>query len=381
MTRVDVNLLWLAPGRVGGSEEYLVRQLDAIVAADSDRREFDLTLYTQPAFATAHADLAERVRVVPAPLRRDRRPTRILAEHTWLARRTRGADVVHHGGGTAPGKSPSPTVVTVHDLQYLTYPQYFSRTRLAYLRWAMPQVGRWATVIATPSDFVRSTVIEAFDRAPESVVTVPHPVPTGARPTDDRIDAALARHGVRRPYVIYPAITHPHKAHGVLVDLLRATAAPGHRLHDLHLVLTGGEGAAEPELRAAVAAAGVGDRVVRPGRVPDADRDALLAGAEALVFPTSYEGFGAPLVEAMALDVPIVSSAAAAAVEVAGPAAVVVDAPDGDAWAASVAAAIDRRSELVAAGRERLAAFSPARAAAALSGAYRAAAESRRKAT
>ena len=94
---VAVNLMWLAPGRVGGSEQYLVRQL-AGLPTDSG---FDVTLYCQPAFVDAHPQLAERFTVESAPLRRDRRGMRIVAEHTWLTRRTRSAAVVHHGGGTA----------------------------------------------------------------------------------------------------------------------------------------------------------------------------------------------------------------------------------------------------------------------------------------
>ncbi len=82
--RVAVNLTWLAPGRVGGSEEYLVRQLSALPADGS----IVPTIYCQRAFVDAYPDLVGEWPVVPMPLRRDRRATRILAEHTWLAART-----------------------------------------------------------------------------------------------------------------------------------------------------------------------------------------------------------------------------------------------------------------------------------------------------
>ena len=95
------------------------------------------------------------------------------------------------------------------------------------------------------------------------------------------------------------------------------------------------------------------DRVIRAGRVPDADRDALVAGADALVFPSRFEGFGAPLVEAMALGTPVVCGTAEAVVEVAGNAAIVVEDPTPEAWAAAVELARDRRDDLVARGLSR----------------------------
>lgn len=370
MLNVAVNLLWLAPGRVGGSEQYLVRQLRGL----SDEA-LAVTLYVQPGFLEAHPELCAQRTVITAPFARDWRPLRVATEHTWLTRRTRSADVAHHGGGTSPSGGPPRTVVTVHDLQYTMFPQYFGATRLAYLRATMPKSMRRATVVATPSEYVRRRVLEVFRRDPAGVVVVPHGVPDLERPTDDAIDAVLARYGVRRPYLVYPAITHPHKGHRVLVDLLRA-AGPGHPLRDLQLVLIGGTGAAEQELLAAIAVdASVAGRIVRAGRVPDADRDALIAGSEALVFPSEYEGFGAPVVEAMALGVPVVTSDHPALVEVVAGAGVMVAGRDPDAWSAGIADALARRAELIDLGLARRAAFTPAVSGQALAAAYHRAAD------
>ena len=122
---VAVNLLWLAPGRVGGSEQYLVRQLAGLPAGSG----IALRLMVQRPFVTAHPALSSRWPVEVWPLDKDWRGARIVAEHTWLAARTRSADVVHHGGGTVPIAAPRPIVLTIHDLQYLAHPQYFSRAR------------------------------------------------------------------------------------------------------------------------------------------------------------------------------------------------------------------------------------------------------------
>jgi glycosyltransferase involved in cell wall biosynthesis len=113
---------------------------------------------------------------------------------------------------------------------------------------------------------------------------------------------------------------------------------------------------------------------VRAGRVPDSVRDALVVGADAVVFPSEYEGFGAPLVEAMELGTPVVCSAAPAVREVVADAAVVVPEANGVAWAAAVTAAVSRRQQLVAAGHARRQVYTGAASGEALATAYRAAA-------
>ncbi len=365
---VAVNLLWLAPARVGGSEQYLVRQL-AGLPADSGIAP---RLMVQRPFLAAHPDLSARCSVEVWPLDKDWRGARIVAEHTWLAARTRAADVVHHGGGTVPNAAPRPIVLTIHDLQYLVHPEYFSRARLQYLRWMMPRSARRAAVIAVPSAFVRGTVVDAFGIDAGRVVVVPHGAPPATPVERQAIDAIRSRLGLgSRAYVVYPAITHPHKGHAVLLEMM--TALDG----DTALVLAGGRGDAEAELMAKVRDGGLADRVVRTGRVSDAERDALIAGAEVLVFPSEYEGFGAPLVEAMTLGTPIVASAQPAVREVVGDAGVLVGevgADAGVAWAAAVEQAIAGREQLVAAGRARRHQFTLEASGTALAAAYRQAA-------
>ncbi len=362
MTRVGiaVNLLWLAPGRVGGSEEYLVRQLAGLPD------DVDVTLYGTPTLRAAHPELTTRFATSELRVRRDSRALRIVAEHSWLSWATRAAAVVHHGGGTAPLGARRPYVLTVHDLQYLTYPEHFGRARLTYLRRMMPRSVRHASVVTAPSAYVRSTVIGAFGADPDRVVVVPHGVPDPPPITDDAIGAARERYRIGpHPYVVYPAISHPHKRQALLVDML------DHLDPDVRLVLLGGVGDGERELQRHVAGSIRRDHVIRPGRVPAADRDVLLAGAEALAFPSAYEGFGAPLVEAMAVGTPIVCSAAAAVPEVVGDAAITVDGADPAAWAAAVDDARARRSELVVRGRERRRRFTPEISGERLAEAYR----------
>jgi alpha-1,3-rhamnosyl/mannosyltransferase len=283
-------------------------------------------------------------------------------------------------------------VVTVHDLQYLRFPEYFSTVKRRYLSIAVPRAVAVASVVAVPSEFVKSTVVEAFGLDPHKVMVVPHgfdapsppepesvlpplhPVPTVA--TDEATIRSRYRLDGKRILVL-PAITHPHKGHRFLVDLLaRAGEDTPWTDADTVLVLLGGAGRADGEVTEAIARHRLGDRVRRLGRVPAADRDGIIAAADALVFPSQYEGFGAPVLEAMALGTPVICSDQASLPEVAGDAAVVRPLT-ADAWADALDEVDRRRDELVTAGRAQAATFSTEASGAALAAAYRRAADDR----
>ncbi|MCB0965976.1 MAG: glycosyltransferase family 4 protein [Ilumatobacter sp.] len=366
---VCVNLTWIAPGRVGGSEQYLARQLLGLEAIGAD---LDVRIECTASFERVHTKLAERFPFDTTPIDRDNRAVRIALEHTWLAARTRHADVVHHGGGTTPMIGRRPIVLTIHDLQYRRFPEYFSAGRRRYLDLMMPRSVDRAAVVATPTAYVRQRVVDVFGADPERVVVVPHGVPPVPTPDDGAIERVGATLGIDgRPYVVYPAITHPHKRHDLLVRMLE------HADDDVMVVLTGGAGRGEPELRSVLATSPVADRVVRPGRIAETDLHALIAGAVALAFPSEYEGFGAPLVEAMALGTPVIASDAPAVREVVGDAGIIVEhGPDAPAaWAAAVGEMRTDRDTWAERGHARRAAFTIETSGAAIEAAYRRAVE------
>ena len=362
---VAVNLLWCVPGDVGGSEEYLARQLSGLLAIGAVPERVAPTLYALPAFAAAHPDLAQAFPTRTTRTTGRRRPVRVVAEHTWLRYAARHADLVHHAGGTAPIGSNRPFVLTIHDLQWLRMPEYVRATKLRYLRAVVPRSVRGAAVVTVPSVYVKGTVVDEYGVDPDRVVVVPHGVPV-AGDLDVDEPALRARYSLGSgPVLVYPAITHPHKNHVLLLEAMhRSWTDP-----DLRLVLLSGRGAADAEVEHAIDRLGVRDRLVRPGRVPDADRDALISIADALVFPSRYEGFGAPLAEAMALGTPVVCGDHPAMREVVGDAALVLP-DDPDAWAGALDHVRAHRREMIAAGRDRAAVFTDTVSATALAGAY-----------
>ena len=364
MIDLAVNLLWCVPNDVGGSEQYLVRQLVGLSELEHDYR---VRVYAPTGFVRAHPALDSAFEVVEAPIDGRDRARRVLAEHTWLARRTRSAGLVHHGGGTVPALGGRPVVLTIHDLQWLTYPGYVRPVKLRYLRRQLPRSIHRSSVVTVPSSYVRSTVVDAYDIDPDRVVVVRHGIEPdlGAERTPE--DRLRAWYGLGDgPVLVLPAVTHPHKRHDFVLDLLVGPWADA----DVRVVFIGGTGHAEGAVAARLADPRLRGRVVRPGRVSTADRDGLIAMADALVFPSEYEGFGAPVLEAMALGTPVIASDRTALPEVVGDAGLCLPL-DLDAWAGALDEMHARRSELVAAGLARVPAFTAARSAGDLLNAYR----------
>ena len=290
MTRLAVNLLSLVPGDVGGAEEYAVRTLTAYGRhGPSDLRP---VVYLSRAALDAHPDLGAAFDVDVHPGDGSSRPRRILAESTWLARRTAGM-AVHHLGGRLPARTSRPVAVTVHDLQPLVHPGNFPLVRRRYLGWALPRSISRADLVVAVSDQVGRQVVDRLGMDPARVVTVPigtEAIASGpAEPSGP-------------PTILYPAVTHPHKNHLMLVEAF-TLLADGHPA--AHLVLTGGPGDAEPDVADAIDASRHGDRILRTGRIPSDDLARRLAAATVVAFPSTYEGFGIPVLEAMAAGVPV----------------------------------------------------------------------------
>jgi glycosyltransferase involved in cell wall biosynthesis len=367
--RMGINLLWLVPGVVGGSEVSTITTLHAL--ADDPPDDIRYVVFALAPFVEAHPELADAFDLEVLNLSGRLKGLRVGAEQTWLAAKLRrhAVGAVHHLGGTMPLVPGPPAVLSIHDLQPFHHPENFHPVKRAWLGVVVPRSVARARLVLTPSEWVRGTVIERFRVDPDRVRAVHHGVP----PLPDPAPAAevRARYGLEGRYVLYPAITYPHKDH---LTLVRAVARLGAAHRDVTLVLTGGEGPAEAALRREIAALGLSARVRRIGRVPTPDLVALLDEAEIVAMPSRYEGFGVPLVEAMSRGTALVAADATAIPEVVGDGGVLVPPGDVEAWAATLAELLDdpaRRAELGEHGRRRAARFSPAANAAATVDAHR----------
>lgn len=265
-------------------------------------------------------------------------------------------DVVHGPNFVVPPTRRSARLVTVHDLTAVHHPQWCTRDVLAWPPLLVRSLrdGAW---VHTPSEAVRAEVIDHFDVDPGRVVAVANgfsPMP----PADPTAGHRLVG-GAR--YLLTLGTVEPRKN---LPTLVAAFDRLAERDTELRLVLAGPDGWGTDALDRARERAHHSDRIIRLGWVEPHQRAALLRGAAAFVYPSSYEGFGLPVLEAMSADVPVVAVASAAVAEVAGEAAALVppeSATDAEALADTVAGVIDDRAcaeGLVRRGRARLGAFS-----------------------
>lgn len=309
----------------------------------------------------------ERARAVLGPL-----PAR--ARLCPLAPAAADLDLFHAPAHRLPEDPPSRLVYTLHDLTFLSHPRLHTlRNRADTLVATSRAVCAGARFIAV-SEYTRGQAGALLGLEPELVDVVPWAADPELGPGDP--DAAAAevgpRYGIDRPYLLSVGSVEPRKN---LFRLVEAFAALPARLRNRHLlVVVGGEGwrnrAILERLERAIAAGWV----VRPGRVPRADLAVLYRGAVALAYPSLAEGFGLPVLEAMACGCPVVTSRVSSLPEVAGDAALLVDPQDTTSLAAALERVLteaDLRAELRRRGLERARAFSWRRTAEATLAVYR----------
>jgi alpha-1,3-rhamnosyl/mannosyltransferase len=367
-----MNLLWCVPG-VGGSEEYLVRQLLGLAEIE---HEYDVEVFAPLGFSQRQPRIASLYKVHEAPNDCSRRAVRIWLEHTWLAKKTRGYSLVHHGGGTLPRRGNKTTVLTIHDIQWIDYPHYVAPVKLRYLQRVVPSSVRRASRITAPSRFVADSLTQAFGTATKKIGIVRHGLESdiSAAATDESTLRAKFSLG-DGPVLVFPAITHPHKNHLFLLQLL-VNAGGAWADPSLRIVFAGSEGSHHEDVVAFVAKHDLSSRVVMPGRVSHEDRNGLLKMADAMVFPSEYEGFGAPVIEAMLMGAPVICSDRASLPGVVGDAGLVLPLTT-DAWAPALDTVRARRTELVALGHSRSQLFTAALSATDLVEQYRIALDGR----
>ncbi len=219
-----------------------------------------------------------------------------------------------------------PSVATVHDLGYEFFPEAHTARQRAYLRWSTRHNSRIAQTVIADSEATKTDLSRLYGTDPDKIAVVYPGADPALEPERDaeRFAMTRARYGIGTPYVLYLGTLQPRKN---LVRLVEAFAASGLALEGYSLVLAGKRGWLSDPVAASVAAssAATAEAILMPGYIDDADKAALLTGASALAFPSLYEGFGFPVLEAQACGTPVLCSNTSSLPEVAGSAALLVD--------------------------------------------------------
>jgi len=316
--RIAVNLLHVIPGNVGGSEEYSVETLRAV--AKNKPEELEPVIHASEAFFREYPDLCESFETEIYKSDGRNRLKRILTESTAFRRRASGVEGVHHFGGHLPLLSPRPAAVTIHDLQPLDIPENFSLLKRLYSKFVIPTSIKRADLVVAVSGGVSEQISKKFEISDECLRTVSIGVERiKTEPTEPEDP----------PTILYPASTYPHKNH---VTLIKAFVRLSENNPDVRLVFTGAPGKAELQVRKEIEKSGLEERISLLGRVSSQKKKEILNSASIMAFPSTYEGFGIPVLEAMAAGVPVIAAQGTPATNLLGEGSLTVKHDDDEAW-------------------------------------------------
>ncbi len=355
-------------GEVTGVGRYLRNLLREMAGLDPD---LSLRLYLDREGRDGLEDLP-RVERRALPGRRGMNVFRWTHQALPRMLRREPVPLVHFPFYTLPFRLHCPAVVTIHDITFSLHPEWFPwRSRIAFTAVA-PGSARRAAHVLTVSECSRRDLVERYALDPARVTAVPLAADPAFRPrAAGEVAEVGRRYGLRSPYLIHLGSLHPRRN---LERLLDALAGLGRESGEVTLALAGRVERPYRSVEPLIRSRGLRDRVLHLGYAPDRDLPALVSGARALVYPSLYEGFGLPILEAMACGTPVLTSNVSALPETAGDAALLVDPRSTEEIARGIRSLLgdDRlRERLRRAGLERAGRFSWRRTAEATLRVYR----------
>ncbi|NPV70661.1 MAG: glycosyltransferase family 4 protein [Firmicutes bacterium] len=243
-------------------------------------------------------------------------------------------DLLHMPAFAVPPFVPCPVVVTVHDLAYLTHPEWCREETVSYLSRRVPRALRKASAVITPSAFVRDEVVRCFGVPTERI----HPILHGVSPAfrvlpKEEVTDTRQEMGLPERFLLYVGTIEPRKN---LLGLIQAFGQAVAQGLDHSLVIAGAKGWKCTDIYALPRQLGLEHRVLFPGYVPGNLLPALYNAATIFVYPSLYEGFGLPVLEAMACGTPVVASNVSSLPEVVGEAGILVNPLDKDELASAI---------------------------------------------
>ncbi len=344
--RIGINALYLLPGQVGGTEIYLRSLLGALAGIDGDD---EYLIFTNRETGSDLVPPRSNFEQVPQRVGGTVRAGRIAWEQAVLpveAARRR-LDVLFNPGFTAPLLCPCPMVTVFHDLQHKSHPEHFRWWDLPFWRLMLFQSACTSEWLIAVSEATRSDLLRYYPVAPGRVRAIPHGV-------DERFFEIDRRRGGSGPFLLCVSTLHPHKN---LDRLVRAFARFRAARPGIGLVIAGMRGFHAEALERLIAGLDLGDAVRLTGWIPREELYALFRDAAAFLYPSTFEGFGLPVLEALAAGLPTACSDIEPLAGNAGDAALLFPPEDESAIEAAM-----MRLTSDAALRDRLAAAGPLRA-------------------
>jgi glycosyltransferase involved in cell wall biosynthesis len=257
-----------------------------------------------------------------------------LGEMFLLGRKVKAnnVSVFHSPHYTLPFGLTSPSVVTIHDLIHLRFPQFFSPVQRAYSFGMIRHAIGAARFIITDTEFTKQDILRSFRAAEQKIIPIHLGVSEQFRQKNNPAEAEgfKVKFRLERPYILFVGNTKPHKG---LHILLRAFKEVLEVASDIDLVFVGGPVSGNEDLQRLISSFDLAGKVRSLGRLPDGELVLAYGGAEMLVLPSLYEGFGLPALEAMACGIPVIVSDAASLPEIVGDAAIICGTGKPDAFA------------------------------------------------
>ncbi|MFB3854687.1 MAG: glycosyltransferase family 4 protein [Vicinamibacterales bacterium] len=334
MPCIGIDATAIPPNRVGAGNYIfnLVRAISSVETGDK------FIVFAKPEHIAEWAIDRPNFRFVPAGSRV--RGVRMAWEQSLLPLLVRrlGIDVLHSPHYTSPLLKPASSVVTFCDMIFVLFPHVHTRVKRTFFPRIMRHSARTADVIVTISKSTADDLTRLWPEVagPAKVRAIPLAAAPWLRPVADvdEIDAVCSQHGVaRNAYILYVGVLEPRKN---LVTLLHAYRSLLDRGAAEKLVMAGRPGWGYGDVYAAARSLGLSDMVVFTGYVPDRSLPALYSGAAVFAYPSLYEGFGLPVLEAMSCGTPVVTSNVSSMAEIAGDAARLADPRSADSLASAL---------------------------------------------
>jgi len=357
--RIGVNALYLLPGKVGGSEVY-VRNLVKWLPRAGRGDEF--VVFANRESKGVFEEVPGVVKVVNCAVNAANRPARILYEQTvlpYLAAKHR-LDALISAGMTGPFVSTVPSFTMIYDLQHVNQPQNFGKLYLVFLRSIIYMSAKRADAVLTLSEKSKRDILKHYNMTPDrvDVTYLASDKKSFSKKGPGEIARVRKKYGLPPSFVLYIASSLPHKNYERLFDAFKTVKQ---ERAGLKLVLIGARDYGHDVIKKKIDELGLAEDVVFLGWLPFEDIPVIYSAADLFVFPSLHEGFGIPVLEAMACGVPVVCSNIEPLDEVAGDAARLVDPRQASSIAEGMLDVLENNAlheRLVKAGMKRAASFS-----------------------